>query len=106
VSWCGPLVGDTTVWYRGTSLIRNSAPQGPYSRNMHRVLWWSWGGELFRMREVPLYMRSKASTCLVQYLNEIMCCETMPTNVATRVQKLPRVRAMRVCTMQDLNWGL
>ena len=27
--------------YRGTSLIRNSAPLGPYSRNMPRALWWS-----------------------------------------------------------------
>jgi len=24
--------------YRGTSIIRNSAPLGPYSRNMHRAL--------------------------------------------------------------------
>ena len=27
--------------YRGTSIIRNEAPLGPYSRNMPRVLWWS-----------------------------------------------------------------
>ena len=27
--------------YRDTSLIRNSAPLGPYSRNMPRDLWWS-----------------------------------------------------------------
>ena len=27
--------------YRGTSLIRNSAPLGPYSRAMPRVIWWS-----------------------------------------------------------------
>ena len=27
--------------YRGTSLIRSSAPLGPYSRNMPRALWWS-----------------------------------------------------------------
>jgi hypothetical protein len=30
--------------YRGESLIRNSAPLGPYSRNMSRALWWSYGG--------------------------------------------------------------
>jgi hypothetical protein len=30
--------------YRGTSLIRNSAPLGPYSRTMPRALWWSYGG--------------------------------------------------------------
>ena len=28
-------------FYRGTSLIRNSAPLGPYSRTMPRALWWS-----------------------------------------------------------------
>jgi len=27
--------------YRGTSLIRNSAPLGPYSRTIPRVIWWS-----------------------------------------------------------------
>ena len=27
--------------YRGTSLIRNSVPLGPYSRNVPRALWWS-----------------------------------------------------------------
>ena len=40
--------------YRGTSLIRNSAPPGPYSGNMSRALWWSWGGGRFLMSEVPL----------------------------------------------------
>jgi len=57
-------VGSIALWvsvsgvglvYRGTSLIRNSAPLGPYSRNMPRALWWSWGGGLFLMSEVPLY---------------------------------------------------
>ena len=27
--------------YRGTSLIRNSVPLEPFSRNIPRVLWWS-----------------------------------------------------------------
>ena len=27
--------------YRGTSLIRNSAPLAPYCRAMPRALWWS-----------------------------------------------------------------
>ena len=40
--------------YRETSLIRNSAPLGPYSRTMPRALWWSLGGGLFLMSEVPL----------------------------------------------------
>jgi len=41
--------------YRGTSLIRNSTPLGPYGRPMPRALWRSWGGERFLMSEVPLY---------------------------------------------------
>ena len=40
---------------RGTSLIRNSAFLGPYSRTMHRALWWVLGGGRFLMSEVPLY---------------------------------------------------
>ena len=40
--------------YRGTSLIRNSAPLGPYSRTMPGALWWSYGGGLFLMSEAPL----------------------------------------------------
>ena len=42
------------VGYRGTSLIRNSATLGPYSRNTPRALWWSYGGGRFLMSEVPL----------------------------------------------------
>ena len=38
----GFAVSSRTV-YRSTSLIRNSTPLGPYSRTMHRALWWSWG---------------------------------------------------------------
>jgi hypothetical protein len=30
--------------YRGTSLLRNCLPLGPYSNPMPRVLWWSQGG--------------------------------------------------------------
>ena len=41
--------------YRGTSLIKNSAPIGPYSRNMPWAPWWSWWGEAFLVSEVPLY---------------------------------------------------
>ena len=40
---------------RGTSLIRNSAPLGPYSRTKHRALWWPSGGWRFLMNEVALY---------------------------------------------------
>ena len=40
--------------YRGASLIRNPPLLGPYSRTIPRVLWWSQGGGLFLMSEVPL----------------------------------------------------
>ena len=41
--------------YRGTSLIRNHPPLGPYSRPVPRVLRWFWGGGGGLMSEVPLY---------------------------------------------------
>ena len=40
--------------YRGTSLIRNNPPAGPYSWPMHMVVI---GGGRFLMNEVPLYLR-------------------------------------------------
>ena len=40
---------------QGTSLIRESAPLGPYSRTMPRALWWSEGGGLILTSEVSLY---------------------------------------------------
>ena len=42
------------IGYRGTSLMRNSASVGPYSRNVPRALWWSLREGLFLMSEVPL----------------------------------------------------
>ena len=35
------------VHHRGTSLIRNRTPLGPYNRPMRRALWCSWGGGVF-----------------------------------------------------------
>ena len=43
--------------YMGPSLIRNRHPVGPYSRTMPRALWWSWGGGMFLMSEVPRLAR-------------------------------------------------
>ena len=40
--------------YRCTSLISITPLPGPYSRTIPRVLWWSQGGGLFLMSEVPL----------------------------------------------------
>ena len=48
--------------YRGTSLIRNTSLLGPYSRTIPRLSWWSWGGGLFLMSEVPLYGKSTRGT--------------------------------------------
>ena len=49
--------------YRGTSLIRNSAPLRLYRRPMSRVPEESSGGRHFLMGEVPLYThRSRAPT--------------------------------------------
>ena len=52
--------------YRVTSLTRNSAPLGPYSRNMPWGLWWSWGGELDRTSSAPRWKvseREEPSPC-------------------------------------------
>ena len=41
--------------YRGTSLIINSAPLEPYSRTMHKFLWWFYGeGAVFCVRGTPV----------------------------------------------------
>ena len=38
--------------YTGTSLIKNSAPLGPYSRPMPRAMWWSQGSFILRAMSV------------------------------------------------------
>ena len=43
------------VWYRGTSLIRNSLPPWDHHRATCVVLLQGPRGALFLMREVPLY---------------------------------------------------
>ena len=43
--------------YRSTSLIRNSAPLGPYRRTMPRALRWCWGGRAVSYaRGTPVYV--------------------------------------------------
>ena len=39
--------------YRGTLPIRDSAPLGPYSRNIPRAIWWSQGGGCFLSARYP-----------------------------------------------------
>ena len=46
---------DSGITCRDTSLIRNSAPLGPYSKTMPRALSWSKGGGAFLMSKVPRY---------------------------------------------------
>ena len=42
--------------YRGTSLIRNCNPLGPYRRTMPMALWWSQGGAaLSYVRGIPVH---------------------------------------------------
>ena len=56
-------------YHRSTSLIRNSAPVGYYSRNMPGALWKPWGGGLFLMSEVPLYrLRAKSGPARAFYV--------------------------------------
>jgi hypothetical protein len=50
------LIRNREHAYRGTSLMRNSAPLGPYSRNMSVALWRPQKGGLFLLSEVPLYL--------------------------------------------------
>ena len=50
VLWIFPFDMD----YRGTSVLRNNAPLGPYSRKMPGGLWRPKGGGLFLMSEAPL----------------------------------------------------
>ena len=50
--------------YRGTSLIRNPPPLGPYCRPVPRALWLSQEGGRFLTSEVPLYGGVRAGTHL------------------------------------------
>ena len=51
----GGGLDDVAVVYRGTSLTRNTPLLGPYSTTTPRVIWWSQGGGMFLMNDVPLY---------------------------------------------------
>ena len=51
--WLGKSLA-TLPTYRGTSLIRNCTPLGPFIRTMPRALCWFYGGSRFLMSEVPL----------------------------------------------------
>ena len=53
-----------TPSYRGTSIVRNSAPLGPYSKNMPRPLWRPEGGGVFLMSEVALYSQREWDVAL------------------------------------------
>jgi len=59
---------------RGSSLIRNRAPPGPYSRNMARALWGSQGGWRFLMSEAPLYSccETRSSTPLFRQVQALL----------------------------------
>ena len=52
--WMGMLHARVRPRYRGTSLIRNCHPVGPYSRTMPRALRGSWGGAFSSERGTPV----------------------------------------------------
>ena len=66
----------TPLAYRGTSLIRNSNPLGPYSRTMPRALWRPLGEGLFLMSEVhvalyvevPLLAKTDPIRCNITWI--------------------------------------
>ena len=81
-----------TIPCRGTLLIRNRLPLGPYSGNMPRPLWWSWGGGQFLMSVVPLYplqgwvpgaehlqnAHHQALTTMQKWLNQTILAQHFP----------------------------
>ena len=62
------VFSSQSVPYRGTLLIRKSAPLGSYSRTMPGALWWPLGGGMLLMSEVHLKVRmlSRAGRLLAQ----------------------------------------
>ena len=52
---CVRSVASWPSGYRGTLLMGNTTLLGPYSRTVPRALWWSKGGGLFLLSEVPLF---------------------------------------------------
>jgi len=63
--------------YRGISHIRRKNSPGPYGRTMPRALWQSWGGGLFLMSEVTLYItwpdrRPGRTRCVVSAMLDIV----------------------------------
>ena len=59
-------MGYSQMRHRGTSLMINRHPLGPYNRSMSRALWGSYGGGRFLMIEVPLYAWSKEARSHLQ----------------------------------------
>ena len=47
---------ECNLWYRDTSLMRNRAPLGSYSKTMPRAPWRPCGLMLFLMSEIHLYI--------------------------------------------------
>ena len=69
--WLGPGALPCGVLYknRGTSLMRNRAPQGTYSSAMSRALRCPVRGLLFLMSEIPLVHYCATIACL-QFIEE------------------------------------
>ena len=75
--------------YRDTSLVRNSAPLGPNSRTITRVLWWSWReGPVSYERGTPVHFVKRGGPCqphpisyLTQCINLMVSESQLPHNI-------------------------
>jgi len=76
--WRGCTTSTLVRGYRGTSLIRNSAPLGPYSATMPGALWTPRGGAVSYERGTPVLAPaspSPASPCggLTERVSHLQC---------------------------------
>ena len=104
--------GDATLHSRGATLEcapsdftevqgyfanENSAPLGPYSRNVPRALWWSWGGGLFLMSELDATLQRASAPRETQHWSA-----PLPTSLRCRLLLLyysrPRVELYKHST--------
>ena len=99
--------------YRSTSLITDNPPLGPYSRTVPRVLWWSSGGWLFLMSEVPLYLDDLTARADVSWkfsysshrLEQVFLCRVILTKQVDNNKHLHGVSA-RHCKSHGRRYAL
>ena len=118
VGWGGCRIGATTTpVYRRTSRIRNRAPLGPYSRTLHRALWWPKGGAVSFDRGTSVVGRGErgwgetVARFRTKYLRSMSSCisrlivlspppATVPTEIGISLPKNQRQhRTRRICCL-------